>query len=234
MEAMRPTVLLFDIDGTLVTTGGAGRRAISRAFEKLHGRYDACESFSLSGMTDRAIVRKALSLIGVEVTPEAIDALIECYLAFLNEEVQRAEARSYFVHAGMREAVAEARSRSGVAVGLGTGNVRQGARVKLERVGIYDQFAFGGFGCDHEDRVELIRHGASSGAKLLGAPLAECRVVVIGDTPKDVAAAKGIGAVCIGVGTGPYKAEALLQAGADFAFQDFTAQGAMEALLLGR
>lgn len=231
MGAMRPTVLLFDIDGTLVTTGGAGRRAISRAFEKLHGRLDACDSFSLSGMTDRAIVRQALTLIGVEPSPEAIDAVISCYLSFLGEEVGRTEARHYFVHAGMREAVAEARSRAGFAVGLGTGNVREGARVKLERVGLYDQFAFGGFGCDHEDRVELIRHGARCGARLLEAPLEECRVVVIGDTPKDVAAAKGIGAVCIGVGTGHFSPHALREAGADFAFPDFTSPGAIKALL---
>lgn len=234
MEAMRPTVLLFDIDGTLVTTGGAGRRAISRAFEKLHGRLDACDSFSLSGMTDRAIVRKALSIIGVEPHPEAIDAIIAAYLSFLDEEVRKTEARDYFVHAGMREAVLEARSRSGVAVGLGTGNVRQGARVKLERVGIYDQFAFGGFGCDHEDRVELIRHGARSGAQLLGTTLEACRVVVIGDTPKDVHAAKGIGAVCIGVGTGNFTPQALIESGADFAFPDIAAPGALEALLQDR
>ncbi len=234
MEAMRPTVLLFDIDGTLVTTGGAGRRAISRAFEKLHGRLDACDTFSLSGMTDRAIVRKALGIIGVDATAEAIDAIIDCYLSLLDEEVQKTEDRLYFVHAGMREAVAEARGRSGVAVGLGTGNVREGARVKLQRVGIYDQFAFGGFGCDHEDRVELICHGARSGARLLDAPLEACRVVVIGDTPKDVHAAKGIGAVCIGVGTGNFTPEALLTAGADFAFPDFTAPGALEALLSER
>ena len=234
MGAMRPTVLLFDIDGTLVTTGGAGRRAISRAFEKLHGRLDACESFSLSGMTDRAIVRKALGIIGVEATPEAINAVIGSYLSLLDGEVKQVEDRHYFVHAGMREAVTEARSRSGVAVGLGTGNVRAGARVKLERVGIYDQFTFGGFGCDHEDRVELIRHGALGGARLLGAPLEECRVVVIGDTPKDVAAAKGIGAICIGVGTGNFTPQALTEAGAEFAFPDFTAQGALEALLQDR
>lgn len=230
MEAMRPTVLLFDIDGTLVTTGGAGRRAISRAFEKLHGRLDACDSFSLSGMTDRAIVRKALSLIGVEPHSEAIDALIACYLSFLDEEVQKTEARSYFVHPGMREAVTEARSRSGVAVGLGTGNVRQGARVKLERVGIYDQFAFGGFGCDHEDRVELIRHGARSGAQLLSAPLEACRVVVIGDTPKDVAAALAIGAEAIGVGTGPCSPEDLMACGATRAFKNLDEPGALEIL----
>lgn len=231
MGRMRPTVLLFDIDGTLVTTGGAGRRAIERAFQLLHGRGDACDSFSMSGMTDRAIVRKGLGVIGVESSSERIDAVIDSYLAHLAEEVRKVDDRKYFLHPGMREAVLAARSRDGVAVGLGTGNVRRGAQVKLERVGIYEQFSFGGFGCDFEDRVELIRHGARSGATQLGVPVEECRVVVIGDTPKDVHAAKGIGAVCIGVGTGNFSAPALLAAGADFAFPDFTASAALQTLL---
>ncbi len=234
MGAMRPTVLLFDIDGTLVTTGGAGRRAISRAFEKLHGRLDACESFSLSGMTDRAIVRKALDIIGVHPSPDAISAVIDSYLQFLAQEVPRVQDSDYRLHPGMREAVDAALSRPGVAVGLGTGNVREGARIKLSRVGIHDRFSFGGFGCDHENRVELIRHGARSGAARLGVPLEQCRVVVIGDTPKDVDAAKGIGARCIGVGTGNFTPEALLASGATYAFPDFTAREALAALLDGR
>ena len=234
MGAMRPTVLLFDIDGTLVTTGGAGRRSMAFAFEQLHGRRDACDSFSMSGMTDRAIVRKALNVIGAEDSPAAIDAVIAAYLAHLTEEVRKADDQNYRVFPGMREAVQEARARTGFAVGLGTGNVRQGARVKLERVSIYDQFAFGGFGCDAEDRVELIRFGAKAGAALLGAPVEECRVVVIGDTPKDVHAARGIGAECIGVGTGSYTPEALLEAGANVAYPDFTHREAMKVLLGGR
>lgn len=228
---MRPTVLLFDIDGTLVTTGGAGRRAIERAFQQLHGRSDACDSFSMSGMTDRAIVRKGLSIIGVPASESAIDAVIDSYLTHLAEEVRKVDDHKYYVHPGMREAVAAARSRPDVAVGLGTGNVRRGAQVKLERVGIYDQFTFGGFGSDHEDRVELIRHGARNGAAQLGVPVEECRVVIIGDTPKDIHAAKGIGALCIGVGTGHFSAPALLAAGADFAFPDFTAREAVQVLL---
>jgi phosphoglycolate phosphatase-like HAD superfamily hydrolase len=231
---MRPTVLLFDIDGTLVTTGGAGRRSMERAFRHLHGRGDACDSFSMSGMTDRAIVRKALGLIGVEATEPAIDAVIDSYIAHLAEEVRKVDDYKYRVHPGMREAVLAARAREGFAVGLGTGNVRRGAQVKLERVAIYDQFSFGGFGCDFEDRVELIRHGARAGAAQLGAPVEACRVVVIGDTPKDVHAAKGIGAECIGVGTGNFSAEALLAAGADFAFADFSAREALSILLEGR
>ncbi|RKH58836.1 HAD family hydrolase [Corallococcus llansteffanensis] len=231
---MRPTVLLFDIDGTLVTTGGAGRRSMSLAFERLHQRRDACDSFSMSGMTDRAIVRKGLSTIGVPVSEDAISAVIDSYIAHLGEEVPKVDEREYRLHPGMREAVLEARSRTGFAVGLGTGNVRAGARVKLERVRIHDQFAFGGFGCDFEDRVALIRHGAQAGAAQLGQPLEACRVVIIGDTPKDVAAAKGIGAETIGVGTGNFTPQALRDAGAEWAFADFSAPEAMEALLVGR
>jgi phosphoglycolate phosphatase len=234
MGAMRPTVLLFDIDGTLVTTGGAGRRSMDLAFERLHGRRDACDSFSMSGMTDRAIVRKALDLIGVPTTPDAISAVIDAYIQHLAEEVPRVADRDYILHPGMREAVDTALALPGFAVGLGTGNVREGARIKLERVRIHDRFAFGGFGCDHEDRVELIRHGARTGAAQLGVPLEQCRVVVIGDTPKDVAAAQGIGATCIGVGTGSFSPEQLLACGADYAFPNLTAREALAALLDGR
>ncbi len=234
MDSMRPSVLLFDIDGTLVTTGGAGRRALERAFERLHGRRDACDSFSLSGMTDRAIVRKGLETIGATSSVEDITAVIDAYLLHLAEEVQRVDDHAYRVHPGMREAVDAALSRQGIAVGLGTGNVREGARIKLERVHIHDRFAFGGFGCDHEDRVELIRHGATCGAARLGVPLSECRVVVIGDTPKDIAAARGIGATSIGVGTGNFSPQALLAVGATYAFPDFTAREALSALLDGR
>jgi phosphoglycolate phosphatase-like HAD superfamily hydrolase len=230
---MRPTVLLFDIDGTLVTTGGVGRRALERAFELAYGRPDACSSFGFDGMTDRSIARLALTAIGAPVTPEAIDDVLRRYVELLEEEVSRADMSRYRVHAGMEQAVDTALSRDGYAVGLGTGNIREGARVKLSRVGIYDRFSFGGFGCDHEHRVELIRRGAERGAERLGVPLSECRVVVIGDTPKDVHAAKGIGAECIGVGTGRFTPEQLMESGADKAYRDLAEPGALEAVLAG-
>jgi phosphoglycolate phosphatase-like HAD superfamily hydrolase len=228
---MRPTVLLFDIDGTLVTTGGVGRRALERAFEQAFGRSDAMTSFRLDGMTDRSIVRQALTAIGEPATAEAIDELLRRYLELLEEEVARADMTRYRVHPGMERAVDSARGRDGYAVGLGTGNIREGARVKLARVGLYDRFSFGGFGCDHEHRVELIRRGAERGAERLGLPLTECRVVVIGDTPKDVTAAKGIGAECIGVGTGAFSPAQLVESGADKAFQSLAEPGALEAVL---
>jgi phosphoglycolate phosphatase len=229
----RPTVLLFDIDGTLVTTGGAGRRAMSRAFADLCQRADACDSFRLDGMTDRGIVRKALTAIGDDVTEARIDAVLNRYLECLGDEVSAVDAALYRVYPGMREAVDRACERNHIAVGLGTGNVKRGAKLKLDRVRLFDRFSFGGFGCDHEDRTALIRRGAERGAEKLGAPFEACRVVIIGDTPRDVAAAHGIGGECIGVATGHYSVEELRAAGAKHAFADLTVAGAMEALLDG-
>jgi len=228
---MRPTVLLFDVDGTLVTTGGVGRRALEIAFERSFGSRDACRSFRLDGMTDRAIVRAGLRAIAVEPTEALIDQVLVDYLRVLAEEVAAAPDATYRVHAGMAQTLDAARARREVAVGLGTGNIREGARIKLERVGIFHRFAFGGFGCDAEDRTELIRRGAERGAALLNPAGEACRVVVIGDTPKDVEAARAIGAESIGVGTGSFSAEQLLAAGATRAFADLAAPGAVEAVL---
>ncbi len=219
---MRPTVLLFDIDGTLVTTGGAGRKALRRSFTELYGRADACDHFSFDGMTDRLIARLGLRAIGREETAEEIDRVLGHYVSVLEEEIRSVDPGDYRVHPGMVEALDEAAGRDGVAVGLGTGNIREGAKVKLDRVGLYERFAFGGFGCDAEDRAELIRVGAERGAKRLGTPLEECRVVIIGDTPKDVAAALACGGECLGVGTGAYRPQTLIEAGALAAFEDLT------------
>ena len=225
---MRPTVLLFDIDGTLLTTGHAGRRAMERAFAR-YGNAAAC-SFRFDGMTDKQIARQALTTLGIEPTEGAIMASLGTYLELLEDEVRRVEAANYRLHDGIVEALRAARERE-LGIGLGTGNLVEGARIKLSRVGVYEEFAFGGFGSDAEDRTELLRHGAERGARHVGAPLAECRVVVIGDTPKDVAAAQGIGAECIGVGTGTYTADALLESGATHAFTSLSAPGALTALL---
>jgi phosphoglycolate phosphatase len=228
---MKPTILLFDIDGTLVTTGGVGRRALEIAFQRSFRRRDACQSFRLDGMTDRAIVRSGLLAIGIEPTEALIDRVLADYLEVLSEEVAAAPDATYRLHPGMREALEAAGEHTAVAIGLGTGNIQEGARIKLERVGIYHRFAFGGFGSDAEERTALIRCGAERGAAQLGVPLSECRVVVIGDTPKDVAAAQGIGAESIGVGTGSFTAEQLLDAGARHAFPNLAAPGAREAVL---
>lgn len=226
----RPTVALFDIDGTLIVTGGTGRRSVNRAFLKMYGRADACDSFGFDGMTDRLIARMGLEAIGVEATPEAIDAWLAEYLLALNDEVSRADGAAFRLLPGMQDAITAAQEAA-MAVGLGTGNVRQGARIKLERVGVHHHFRFGGFGCDAEARPEVIRLGAERGAQQLGVPLAECRVVVIGDTPRDVHAAEAIGAECIGVATGRYSVAELQAAGAAYVFADFSGAEPLGALL---
>jgi beta-phosphoglucomutase-like phosphatase (HAD superfamily) len=227
---LRPTILLFDIDGTLITTGGVGRRAIERAFDERYGRSDACTSFRFDGMTDRLIARQALTILGVEPTDAAIDDILAVYVRLLEVEVARADVGQYRLHSGIAEALRVAREH-GAGVGLGTGNVREGARIKLSKVGIFEKFAFGGFGSDAEERGALIRHGAERGAEHLKQPLAKCRVVVIGDTPKDVDAAKSIGAESIGVGTGGFTAVDLRAHGATHAFPSLSWPGALEAML---
>ncbi len=225
---MRPTVLLFDIDGTLVSSGGAGRRAMERAMLAITGRDDTC-GFGFSGMTDRAIARQALRGAGHEDTEAAIDGVLDAYLEILAVEVPR--STDFKALPGVVAVVEAARQSAGVAVGLGTGNVRRGASIKLRRVDLERCFDFGGFGCDHEERARLLAAGAERGAERLGKALAQCRVVVIGDTPKDVAAALAIGAECVGVATGRFDVASLAAAGATHSFATLEAPGARTAIL---
>jgi phosphoglycolate phosphatase len=230
-KRMRPTVFLFDIDGTLISTGGAGRRSMEGAFRDLHGASGvAAIEFSFAGMTDRAIVRTGLrALEGHPLDDAAIDRVLDAYLVRLGDEVRRTE--TYRVHPGVTSILEWLPKTARTAIGLGTGNIRKGAYAKLARGALDGSFAFGGFGCDAEDRTELLRVGAQRGAAALGAPIAECRVVVIGDTPKDVAAAHGIGAECIGVGTGGFEPSALRDLGAHHAFDTLAHDGVRDALL---
>jgi phosphoglycolate phosphatase len=226
---MGPTVLLFDVDGTLLHGGGAGRRAIARVFVERHGRAALFDDVRFHGMTDRAIVRGGLVRAGLACDEAAIDAVCAAYLVALADEVPRAAAfRVYPGVAALLEALA---GRRDVAVGLGTGNLREGARIKLAHARLHHHFAFGGFGCDAEDRAELVWIGAARGAAHLGVPVDECRIVVIGDTPRDVAAARAIGAEAVTVETGGCAAAELRAAGATVVFPDLAAPGVRAALV---
>ena len=224
-----PTIVLFDVDGTILTTGGAGRRAITRAIE-------ACGitpkiDFSFAGMTDRGIIRKVLNASGPAATETAIDRVLEPYLDLLRAEVDAVDDATYRVHKGIVAAIDAAIDAPRVVCGLGTGNIEAGARIKLERVGLSERFSFGGFGCDAEDRAALLRAGAERGAAQLDTPLRYCRVVVIGDSPRDIKAAHAIEAECIAVSTGFIAAEELARHHPDHLVADMTASGAIEAML---
>lgn len=195
---------MFDIDGTLVDTGGAGRRAMERAFDRTHGRADAVSGFVFGGMTDPAIARRALAAIGVAATAEAITLVLDAYLDALADELPKAPG--FRVLPDVLDALDHVGGR-GHAIGLGTGNLLRGAQLKLEFAGIFDRFAFGGYGSDHEDRAELLARGAEKGRAQLGDSGAT--VVVIGDTPRDIEAARAIGATCVAVATGRFGLEEL-------------------------
>jgi phosphoglycolate phosphatase-like HAD superfamily hydrolase len=218
---MRPTVLLFDLDGTLVSTGGAGRRAIEAAFTDLFGRGDACSHLDFSGMTDRAIARSALAAIEVAPTDAAIQSVLARYVERLDEAL--AASRDFRVLAGVHEVLDTAARREQVAVGLGT-------RKKLAVCGLWERFAFGGFADDSEERAELIRAGAVRGADRLGHALERCRVVVIGDTPRDVAAAAANRFDSLAVASGSHRLEALIECGATVTVPDLGDARVVDAL----
>lgn len=235
----RPTVLLFDIDGTLLSTGGAGKRAVLRALATWGDRArlpiaTGVGAFSYAGMTDRAIVRRAILEAGGEPTEATIDELVASYLEALDREIRRSHGDAYRVLPGVIETLDACTGHAHVALGLGTGNVAHGARLKLEHVGLADRFAFGGYGSDSEDRPTLVRTGAERGAALLGLPLDSCRVVVIGDTHRDVEAARAVGAECVAVATGPEPLDELRRHEPTFAFSGLDAEGAVAAILHGR
>jgi phosphoglycolate phosphatase-like HAD superfamily hydrolase len=229
---MRPTVLLWDIDGTLISTAGVGRRAIVATFERRFGRGDVL-SFPFDGMTDPVILRQGLMGLGFEAeeAEREIPATLAEYLLVLEDMC--ASAGNFSIHAGVEAALSLVGGRPGVAVGLGTGNVEAGARLKLERVGLFRHFGFGGYGSDHGDRARLLAVGAERGAARLGLPRESCRVVVIGDTPKDIAAARAIGAESLAVATGSFKVAALREHGATHAFENLAEPQAAGVLLEG-
>lgn len=226
-----PRILLFDLDGTLVLTGGAGRRALVRAFAELTERSDALDTVDLRGMPDRAILRAALHAIGRGFEPALVDALVARYFECLAEELHTGSG--YVVLPGVPALLAQVTGLARVAVGLGTGNFERSARLKLEPGGLNPAFAFGGYGDDHEDRTELVRLGALRGATRLEAKLATCTVLVIGDTPRDVRAAHGIGARCLAVATGGHPADELVAAGAELVVPTLEDPRAAEFLLEG-
>lgn len=222
----KPRVVLFDIDGTLITTKGSGTRAFRQAFARLYGHENAC-AFSFGGMTDKLIARTGLEAIGESVTDAKVSELIDAYLEIYVEN-QKVDPDIREIP-GALACVLAVRSHEHTHVGLGTGNVRRGAEIKLGAVSLWSHFDFGGFGCDAEPRDEVLRAGMLRGAAL--AASADYDVVVVGDTVRDVDAARAIGAVCIGVGKTPEVCETLTSAGATAVFPNLEGEAIVRAIV---
>jgi len=214
-------LLLFDVDQTLIYTGGAGLRALDRACRNILSIENATQGISPHGKTDPAIIREILlARVGNDSAIESrLASILESYLFYLKDEVLTSER--YHVLPGIAEILAEMSARADVMLGLATGNVEVGARIKLDRGDLNRYFTFGGFGSDSEDRTTLVRKAGEAAAIQGGRAVPPEDVFVIGDTPRDIDAGRGAGFKTVGVATGHYPVEDLMDSGATFAISDF-------------
>jgi phosphoglycolate phosphatase-like HAD superfamily hydrolase len=212
--------VLWDIDGTLLVTGGAGAVAWQRAFEEQWGVAANIEEHTQAGMTDPEIAAIVFrQAIGREGTPEERAAAIAGYLGHLEDAVH--ESSGYRVMPGIEETLPRL-AQAGILQGLVTGNIEAAAQIKLARGGLNRFFDFGGYGSDSGDRTEVTTQALRRGEGVLGTPLARAEAISVGDTPRDVAAGHGAGIRVVGVATGDYSIEEQQAAGADWAIADVT------------
>ena len=207
--------VLFDIDGTLLVTGGAGAVAWQRAFRELYDVSADIEEHTHAGMTDPEIAAIVFrEVIGREGSESERAEAIAAYLSHLDDAV--AESSGYEVKPGIEALLARLAER-GVLLGIVTGNIESAAHMKLARGDLNRFFAFGGYGSDSSDRTELTKRALERGGEVIGKPLDPTAAIAVGDTPRDVAAGHGAGIRVVGVATGVYAVEQLREAGADWA-----------------
>lgn len=205
--------ILFDIDGTLITSGGAGAVSWRRAFDDLYGIPADIGKFTDAGMTDPEVGRLTFkSVVGHDPAPEELALVLAKRLEHLPEAV--ADSEGYEVLAGVNELLPQLRD-AGYLLGLTTGGVEEAARMKLERGDLNRYFTFGGYGSDSPDRIELTKCAVQRANAIAGRDLERDEVLDVGDTPLDITAAHAARTVAVGVASGHYSKEQLAEAGAD-------------------
>ena len=214
-------IVLFDIDGTLVLTGGAGLRAMSRVCRDVLGIADALAGVPVAGRTDWIILSDALAKAGRTLDAAGLDALRTPYVRLLADEIQAPGQGPKSVMPGVAPLLDRLAAREDVFLGLVTGNFKEAARVKLEYFDIWRYFRCGAFGDDAADRNALVPF-ALQRAAAGGLPRDDHDVIVIGDTPHDISCARAAGARAIGVATGTFCADQLRECGADAVFDDLS------------
>jgi len=209
--------VLFDIDGTLLVTGGAGAVAWQRAFEELHEVEADIAEHTEAGMTDPEIAEIVFrEVLGRDGSPAERSQAIGGYLKHLGDAV--AESDGYRVMPGIEELLPRLIEK-GVLLGLVTGNIEAAAHIKLARADLNRFFGFGGYGSDSRDRTELTKKALKSGELVSGGRLDPTTAISVGDTPRDVEAGHGAGIRVVGVATGSYTVDQLRKAGVDFALE---------------
>lgn len=203
---------LFDIDGTLVDTGGAGMRSLQEASLEIFGHTGP--TLDLAGSTDLGVIAEIHAHFEIEPTAERVDAYFSTYLKRLDWNLANGGFPGKVLD-GVVELLAELSKRPGVTLGLLTGNIAGGAASKMRHFGLEAYFPFGAYGCDHADRNRLGPIALERAAMHSSRTFSPNEVWVIGDTPKDVACARAIGARCLAVATGRFSEEELSACGAD-------------------
>jgi len=215
---MVPRFILFDIDGTLTDSAGAGRRALNQAMLQATGIEDGFRGVGFAGKTDLLIIREGLEKLGLDPSDPMISLVAGRYVANLRTEVAKGGGH---VKVGARELIEGLQNSDACVLGLLTGNLEEGARIKLEPFGLNKFFSVGAYGDDAEDRnllpIALLRLREHRGMSLNPN---DC--LVIGDTPKDVECARVHGTPSIAVATGPYPLEVLQETGADLVVPDLS------------
>jgi phosphoglycolate phosphatase-like HAD superfamily hydrolase len=213
-------LLLFDIDGTLVLTGGAGVRAMSRACEEVIGHAEALEGIPVAGRTDWIILHDTLRRMNRELDEDLFATLRDRYLRNLREEIQKPGRGVKAVMPGIRELLDALHVRSDVFLGLLTGNFEEGARIKLAHFDLWKYFRCGAFGDDAADRNALVPFALERARRCGLADVPPDEIIVVGDTPHDVACALAVGAVPIAVATGSFTVDQLRDSGAEIVFSN--------------
>ena len=227
-----PKLVLFDIDGTLVLTGGAGMRAMNRACEQIMGHAEALAGIPVAGRTDWIILHDMLGRIGRDLDDRLFADLRAEYLRHLRVEIELPGRGVKGVMPGVRELLDDLRTHEQVVLGLLTGNFEEGARIKLEHFDLWHYFRCGAFGDDAADRNALVPFALERARGCGLDQLDPANVVVVGDTPHDVACALAVGAVPVGVATGGFNVGELRDSGADVVFEDLSDRRAfMRAVL---
>jgi phosphoglycolate phosphatase-like HAD superfamily hydrolase len=211
-------LVLFDIDGTLVHTGGAGVKAFAKVFETAFGAVDGFERLKFAGRTDVSLVREFFGVHEIAATPENFQRFFERYVFWLDQILRQSRSE---LCPGVWEFIAGLQNLpQPPLLGLLTGNIRLGAEIKLRHFDLWEVFVTGAFADDHEERDRIAAIAHERGARLLNGNLPPQQVLVIGDTPLDIRCARAIGAKVLAVATGGHKLEELKQHQPDWAAAD--------------